>query len=382
MKNILLINTNYRDKGGEDTNFIDESYLLEKFYKTKSIIFSNKSSLNFFDFLAFITSSNFLSNKKVKIEINNSNPEFAYIHNTWFKANLGIFKILLDSNIKIFIKVHNYRFACTRFFLQKNHIKKNSTCLLCNNSNKKNKLINKYFKESYLKSFLIILYGKKYYKILQNPNINLLVMSEFQKKYFTELGFEQHKIKTLFNPISVSAKNIYRSDSDYLVFAGRLSGEKGIYELLQAWNNIGFSNLKLKIIGSAYKFDYFNLNEYKNVNFLGELDHTKTLKIIENSRGVVTATKMYEVQPKLFFEAISKGIPVLFPNFGGMPEFFPENYCLKFEQFNYLDLEEKLKIFENKEYLENISNQVFNYYQKNFSNETYFSKFSDILNNQ
>lgn len=382
MENILLINTNYREKGGEDTNFNDELYLLEKFYKTNSINFSNKSNLNIFDFLAFITASNYLSNKKVKYEINKSNSEFAYIHNTWFKANLGIFKILLDSNIKIFIKVHNYRFACTKFFLQKNHIKQNSTCSLCNNSRKKNKLFNKYFKESYLKSLLIILYGKRYYKILQNPNIYLLVMSEFQKKFFTELGFDEQKIKILFNPINLSAKNIYSSDSDYIVFAGRLSDEKGIYELLQAWDNIGFSNLELKIIGSGNKYDDFNLNGHKNVNFLGELDHSKTLKIIENSRGVVTATKMYEVQPKLFFEATSKGIPVLFPNFGGMPEFFPENYCLKFEQFNYIDLEEKLKIFENKEQLKKISNQVFDHYQKNFSNEIYFSKFSDILKNK
>ena len=37
----------------------------------------------------------------------------------------------------------------------------------------------------------------------------------------------------------------------------------------------------------------------------------------------------------------------LFPDFGGMGEFFPENYTFKFEQFNYESLSEKLKLFES-----------------------------------
>ena len=40
-------------------------------------------------------------------------PDIVYIHNTWFKANLGIFDILKKENVEVVLKIHNFRFACT-----------------------------------------------------------------------------------------------------------------------------------------------------------------------------------------------------------------------------------------------------------------------------
>ena len=45
--------------------------------------------------------------------------------------------------------------------------------------------------------------------------------------------------------------------------------------------------------------------ELKNVTFLDELNNSETLKIISKARAVVTATRMYEGQPRLLSEALS-----------------------------------------------------------------------------
>ena len=50
-------------------------------------------------------------------------PDVAYVHNTWFKANLGIFRILGKNNVRTYLKIHNFRYFCTKFFLVRNHIK-------------------------------------------------------------------------------------------------------------------------------------------------------------------------------------------------------------------------------------------------------------------
>ena len=50
---------------------------------------------------------------------------------------------------------------------------------------------------------------------------------------------------------------------------------------------------------------------------------------------------MFEGQPRLLFEAASFGVPSIYPSFGGMDEYFPDDYEFSFEQFNYLDLEKK-----------------------------------------
>ena len=61
-----------------------------------------------------------------------------------------------------------------------------------------------------------------------------------------------------------------------------------------------------------------------------------------HSLAVVTATKLFEGQPTLLCEASSLGVPSIFPRTGGISEFFPSNYPLSFEQFNYQDLLAKL----------------------------------------
>ena len=114
-------------------------------------------------------------------------------------------------------------------------------------------------------------------------------------------------------------------------------------------------NIILKIIGVGEDLDKLQNTYHDNVEFLGKISNEETLKIIKNSLAVVTATKMYEGQPRLLCEASSMGVPSIFPNFGGMVEFFPEDYKLKFEQYNYLDLEKKLHMLKDISLLESLA---------------------------
>ena len=82
------------------------------------------------------------------------------------------------------------------------------------------------------------------------------------------------------------------------------------------------------------------------------------LNLIRKSRAVITATLMNEAQPRILFEASANGIPSIFPSFGGMDEYFPKNYELSFEQFNYKDLEQKIKKLNDKSNLEELSINV------------------------
>jgi glycosyltransferase involved in cell wall biosynthesis len=109
----------------------------------------------------------------------------------------------------------------------------------------KKKIFNKYFDESFLKSILVIRYGKKFYQKIYNENILLLVLTKFHKNYLEELGFEEKNIKILPNVNQDSAvKSDTRSNS--LVYAGRISKEKGVVELIESF---------LKADTQKHKFD-------------------------------------------------------------------------------------------------------------------------------
>ena len=73
------------------------------------------------------------------------------------------------------------------------------------------------------------------------------------------------------------------------------------------------------------------------------------------------------------------GVPSIFPNFGGIHEFFPENTDLSFKQFDYLDLEEKIKLLNNSSFeKEGIKNK--NFVTDRFSEKIIVKKFMDVVN--
>ena len=91
MKKILVINNKYKTFGGEDSNIVDELNFLRNYFVVDYLEFDNSKKISFNDIKAFFTNSNKSSNFELNLAIESFKPDFVYIHNTWFKANLGIF---------------------------------------------------------------------------------------------------------------------------------------------------------------------------------------------------------------------------------------------------------------------------------------------------
>ena len=98
-----------------------------------------------------------------------------------------------------------------------------------------------------------------------------------------------------------------------------------------------------------------------------------------NSRAVVTATKLYEGQPTLLCEATALGIPSVFPETGGIVEFFPKNYALSFEQHNYDELSKILTDLEDIKNMKRIGEENKAFYLKNFNSDNYLNKMEKIF---
>ena len=380
MKKLLLINTKYKILGGEDANIIEEYKFLEKNFDVQFLEFDNSKRLSFFDILAFFLNSNIQSNKEVSKTIKNFNPEVIYIHNTWFKLNLGIFKLLRKHReIQVIIKIHNLRYDCSRHFIKKAHLKGKAFCNACSMEDSSTFFFNKYYKDSWVKSLLLWRYSKKYINILRKFPLKILVLNDFHKKHLSNLNVDNNKILNYYNPIFYN-KNTYNPDSDYVVYAGRLNREKGLTDLLKAWRSSEIEDMKLIIIGTGELFGPLKA-EYSsdNIIFLGELNNNETKDYIRNSRAVITATKMYEGQPRLLCEASSYGVPSIYPSFGGMDEYFPEEYKYSFTQFDYEDLVTKIHDLRNKNQLIKESMRVFEHIGTQFSMENASKVFNEIL---
>jgi len=380
MKKLLVIHNKYQIPGGEDSNIHDEISHLMNQYEVKYLEFNNIEKLRIFDLLSLATRTNMFANRLLKKELNTFKPDAVYIHNTWFKANLGLFKILKKRNINTLFKIHNFRYDCSRFFLASNHLRGSKVCNACF-FNKQNRIFNKYYEDSYLKSLLLIFYSKKLFKIIKNYPLKVIVLTNFHKDYLSMLGVSKSKIFIYCNPITLDGDKIDRTKKNkYAVYAGRLTKEKGVESLLDSWVSADITEFSLKIIGSGNMHSKL-ISKYRNSNieFLGELSNEDTLKQIKESSVVITATKMYEGQPRLLCEASSFGVPSIYPSFGGMDEFFPKDYPFSFKQYDYVDLKSKILELSNEHKLNETSNNVYKKISNKLNQDDLLNQFGEIL---
>lgn len=381
-KKILIINTKYRQLGGEDINILEEINFLKEFYEVNYLEFQNKSKLTIRDLFYFLSLTNLDSNRRLQQKLDEFKPDLVYINNTWFKGNLGLFEILRKNKINTILKIHNFRYHCTRYLTQNRHLNGDDSCKMCGMTLKKYSILNKYFSDSYLKSLAVLRYGKKYIKILKKYPIHIFALNNFHKNYLLDLGINKEKVSVSYNPVNFDSeipKSIL-NQSDYVTYAGRISEEKGLNELLNAWRSSNIDDLKLKILGGGELLDSIkNKYERTNIQFLGLKTQEETQSIIKNSLAVITATKMFEGQPRLLCEASSFGVPSIFPRVGGLEEYFPNDYILSFEQFNYEDLKKKINMLNNKKLVGELGLQVFDFLNSKIQKDKLKQNFDRVL---
>ena len=379
MKKILFIHTNYREQGGEDIAVENEIQFFKKFYDVEVIKFSNGKT-NISDFVSFLSSSNKKSNKILKDKLQNFKPDVVYIHNTWFKASLGIFKVLKNFDTFVILKLHNFRYYCTKSFFSTSHLNGKESCNACGLDSKSLGFFNKYFKDSFIKSLFINIYGKRYFSLLKNFSMKILVLTDFHRSYLNNLGINKEKIAVFPNHIEVKKIKNFEKDNS-IIYAGRVSKEKGVDELINSFLNIPDNNSVLKIIGNGPDLNLLK-KKYKNkkIKFLGEQSNQRVMEEIKKSKGVVTATKLFEGQPTFLCEASSLSTPSVFPLSGGIIEFFPESYIYSFEQFDYQDLEEKLKMLINDDSLLTQGEENRRHLEFLLNEEKLINNFNELIN--
>jgi glycosyltransferase involved in cell wall biosynthesis len=109
---------------------------------------------------------------------------------------------------------------------------------------------------------------------------------------------------------------------DGFLFAARLSAEKGLSLLLDAWRGHGDGELgTLRIAGDGplRPLAEAAAAERGDITYLGPLDRADTLAEIRRAACVVTPSSWHDVLPTIVLEALASGRPVLGTNLGGIP---------------------------------------------------------------
>ena len=356
---ILFIHTFYREKGGEDNVVTTEmSYLQDAGFDVELLNFQNPASsvVAVFSFLFLLF--NVMSFVKTIRKLSAYQPDVVHLHNWHFAASPSVIMVCHWLKVPVVLSIHNFRLLCpsaTVFY-------KGELFLESLTKQFPWKAIKLgVYRDSKFQTFWLALtiYLHKKLKTWQKVSA-FIVFSDFVKNIFLQssLGIPENKFKIKVNsvPDLYFEKQVKRGD--HFVFIGRLSTEKGIDVMLEAFAE---TNLELYIYGYGpleRKVKGYG-ERCPNIHFQGALPHDQISDVLKHCSALVFPSIWFEGMPLTLLEAFSTGTPVIVSNIGVMPTMVLDQFNgIHFEAGNKVDLIEKLKYWnelptaEKEEYCE------------------------------
>jgi len=110
------------------------------------------------------------------------------------------------------------------------------------------------------------------------------------------------------------------SRSGSVLFVGRISPEKGLHVLLDAWSRATVPGLHLDVVGDGPDRVRLERDKPPGVTFLGRRPSDEVMCRLQWARALVVPSIWHEGQPVTALEGMAAGTPVVLSDIGGLPE--------------------------------------------------------------
>jgi len=212
----------------------------------------------------------------------------------------------------------------------------------------------------------------------------IFVLSDDFKNKIIEWGYKGEIIlitttvdATLANNFSLKEKfekSKTDTSSKKILFLSRIIKEKGIFELVNAFENLNkrIENLELIIAGDGEAFDQLKalVKNKRNIKLTGHVEGEEKITLLKES-DIYILPSYTEGLPISVLEAMLFGLPVITTKVGGLKKFFNDDKMGYFiEPKSTTDIENKIELMlSNSDKLKEISKFNYKYAQKNLTND-------------
>lgn len=328
---ILLIHNYYQQRGGEDSVFESEAALLRQHgEQVETLTFHNDQIKTPMDkFLVGLTATyNAGSAHRLKAVIRTFQPDVIHVHNFFPLASPAVLMEARRAGIPVVMTIHNFRLVCPNALLYR----QGRVCEECVSQYVPiSGVLHGCYRGSRLQSAMLTLMmtthkvcgtwqGMDRYICLNRFVRDKLLSSSLH------LSPDSLVIKPNFvfdpHPELLTVLNPAERDESFL-FVGRLSEEKGINTLIDAFQDARF---KLKVIGTGPEESRIRdlARQNPGVEYLGFRDREFILNAMSRCRALLVPSIWYENFPMTILEAFSTGTPVITSRIGGLPEIVEE----------------------------------------------------------
>lgn len=259
----------------------------------------------------------FEAKKKIMQVIDRFQPDIVHMNNINFQLTPSIIYGTKKKGIPLVQTVHDYQMICPNHLLY--NFDQNAPCEACVHGSHMNCIKNKCIHGSTVKSLLGVIEAKFYSLLKPYKKVDLYVCpSHFlENKLLSAKGYYKGKTKTIHNFIDKEKfASSGRAEDSYIVFAGRLSKEKGIECIAQTAKLL--PQYTFVVAGSGP--DEGLLKDIPNIKLAGFLTGDKLTDLMGRAKLLLLPSVCYENCPLTILEAHAMGVPVVTMNSGGMAE--------------------------------------------------------------
>ncbi|MBC8440366.1 MAG: glycosyltransferase [Deltaproteobacteria bacterium] len=286
------------------------------------------------------------SKKQLDELLKEISPDVVHAHNIYGRLTTSVLDLLNKKNIPVVMTLHDYKLICPNYKLMYG----NRVCEDCKGGKYYNAILNKCHKDSLAASAIYSFesWFNSFFNKYRNNVCLFIAPSQFLRAKFIEFGWSSKQI--IYIPNYIVSQDFLPNyvSENYLIYIGRLSGEKGITTLIQAFGKVDEHNIKLKIVGDGPERECLEDMSKKDnrIQFTGYLSGKELSDVTRNARAIVVPSEWYENAPISILEAFAYGKPVVGARIGGIPEMINEGKDgILFESGNVDDLAEKITVF-------------------------------------
>lgn len=285
------------------------------------------------------------SRKQLSRLLRDQKPDLVHFHNTFPLISPAAYYSCRDLGIPVVQTLHNFRLLCpaATFF------RDGKVCEECLHRSRWQAVRHACYRDSRSATCavtaMIQIHG--WLNTWNELVSSYVVLSEYSRQKFLAGGLPARKMTVKPNFVlpdpGVGARG---NKQEFAIFVGRISEEKGIRTLLQAWK--GVRTGVLVILGDgplrAELTEETRRMGIANVQWEGRLPQASVFELVQRARVLVVPSECYENFPMTIAEAYACGTPVIASRLGAMQELVHDGETgLQFTPGDSDDLASKLE---------------------------------------
>jgi len=322
---VLIIHNAYQQPGGEDVVVAQEAVLLRQAghevieyrrsnHEIKALNLWNKLILS----KQLIWAGDTVQDLKALIQ--QEKPHVAHFHNTFLMTSPSAYHVCQEMSIPVVQTLHNYRLLCPRADFFRN----GRVCEECLGKTPPwPGIVHGCYRGSRAQTAVVatMLTVHRWLKTWNEQVDVYIALTEFARQKLIQGGLPAEKIVLKPNCVDPDP-GMREGGGDYALFVGRLSSEKKLLTLLEAWKKLG--GIPLKLVGSGPQETEIRqfTREFglEKVEFLGQRTRDQVFTLMKKACVLISPSELYETFGLVLVEAFACGAPVIAARIGAMAE--------------------------------------------------------------